>query len=292
VPQPAPAPIRKEVRVVNHGMVMPSATELRPDWLVVCHNKRDRFRKSRARIEQDAWQNVQSVRKKHRQKQAMAGRRVPVVAPISDLDSDEDSSCSRRGRGSHNARGSKRKLKRDLDSEERRSQHNHMERRRRVDLRESFEELRLQIPMTDGKAAKVAILEGAAQRIRCLQNVEEQLLDEEDRLLKEYFGLRVRLLRLTLPARELEGWSDHDLLLHEVASAVEKMEAAEGVCSGEDRDDHDNGEDGLDVDDELDDDSEEDEEEEVIRTPAPKRRRTKHRRDSDSDSGDDDDYCY
>ena len=84
------------------------------------------------------------------------------------------------------------------DSCEKRSQHNSMERQRRVDLRNAFEFLRSLIPDLEAtdRAAKVVILKKAANFCQCLTNREKQFVADKDALQKRQEMLRKRLALL------------------------------------------------------------------------------------------------
>ena len=100
--------------------------------------------------------------------------------------------CSPRKRGSR-AAGSDSE-----DSCEKRSQHNSMERQRRVDLRNAFEFLRSLIPDLEAtdRAAKVVILKKAANFCQGLTSRERQFVSEKDALQKRQEMLRKRLALL------------------------------------------------------------------------------------------------
>jgi len=84
------------------------------------------------------------------------------------------------------------------DSCEKRSQHNSMERQRRVDLRNAFEFLRSLIPDLEAtdRAAKVVILKKAANFCQGLTQREKQFVSEKDSLQKRQEILRKRLALL------------------------------------------------------------------------------------------------
>lgn len=84
------------------------------------------------------------------------------------------------------------------DSCEKRSQHNSMERQRRVDLRNAFEFLRSLIPDLEAtdRAAKVVILKKAANFCQGLTNREKQFVSDKDALQKRQEMLRKRLALL------------------------------------------------------------------------------------------------
>merc|ERR1711874_489990 len=84
------------------------------------------------------------------------------------------------------------------DSCEKRSQHNSMERQRRVDLRNAFEFLRSLIPDLEAtdRAAKVVILKKAANFCQGLTQREKQFVAEKDALQKRQEILRKRLALL------------------------------------------------------------------------------------------------
>ena len=84
------------------------------------------------------------------------------------------------------------------DSTEKRSQHNSMERQRRVDLRNAFEFLRSLIPDLEAtdRAAKVVILKKSAHFCQGLTAREKKLIDEKNALQKSQEMLRKRLALL------------------------------------------------------------------------------------------------
>lgn len=84
------------------------------------------------------------------------------------------------------------------DSCEKRSQHNSMERQRRVDLRNAFEFLRSLIPDLEAtdRAAKVVILKKAANFCQGLTQREKQYVADKDALQKRQEMLRKRLALL------------------------------------------------------------------------------------------------
>ena len=84
------------------------------------------------------------------------------------------------------------------DSCEKRSQHNSMERQRRVDLRNAFEFLRSLIPDLEAtdRAAKVVILKKSAHYCQGLTAREKKLIDEKNALQKSQEMLRKRLALL------------------------------------------------------------------------------------------------
>lgn len=86
----------------------------------------------------------------------------------------------------------------ELESTERRSLHNNLERQRRIDLRNAFEELRVLLPDTadNEKAAKVAILNSGAQYCLDLEHREKKLLMQKAELRKHQDRLREEVSRL------------------------------------------------------------------------------------------------
>lgn len=86
----------------------------------------------------------------------------------------------------------------EMESTERRSLHNNLERQRRIDLRNAFEELRVLLPDTadNEKAAKVAILNSGAQFCNELELCERRLLMEKVALRKHQERLREEVSRL------------------------------------------------------------------------------------------------
>lgn len=85
-----------------------------------------------------------------------------------------------------------------MESTERRSLHNNLERQRRIDLRNAFEELRVLLPDTadNEKAAKVAILNSGAQFCQELELCERRMLMEKVALRKHQDRLREEVSRL------------------------------------------------------------------------------------------------
>ncbi len=101
------------------------------------------------------------------------------------------------GRSPRKSRGSRA----GSDSEdncEKRSQHNSMERQRRVDLRNAFEFLRSLIPDLEAtdRAAKVVILKKASNFCQSLTAKEKQHLADKDALQKRQEMLRKRIALL------------------------------------------------------------------------------------------------
>lgn len=88
---------------------------------------------------------------------------------------------------------------------EKRSLHNNMERQRRIDLRNAFEELRVLVPEVSKKdrAPKVCILREAAQYCRNLGNISNNQTAhlEELRRKQEWLRQRVSQLRRSLAAK-------------------------------------------------------------------------------------------
>ncbi|KAL0270622.1 UNVERIFIED_CONTAM: hypothetical protein PYX00_007970 [Menopon gallinae] len=93
----------------------------------------------------------------------------------------------------------------EVDSIERRTIHNSMERQRRIDLRNSFEELRKLIPHTAGneKAAKVVILSYGAEFCKSLTMEDSELTRKKAELRRqqEMLMARVSQLRRSLAAQ-------------------------------------------------------------------------------------------
>lgn len=97
------------------------------------------------------------------------------------------------GRGSlGRKRGSPRS---DCDDPEKRHLHNSLERMRRVDLRNAFEELRGRVPDLQDreKAPKVEILKKASDHCREVNRREQTLTQEKERLRRYQSELRKRL---------------------------------------------------------------------------------------------------
>lgn len=96
----------------------------------------------------------------------------------------------------------KRRPQHSSDSEpepsEKRSLHNNMERQRRIDLRNAFEDLRLLVPEVSKKerAAKVVILREASQYCRSLTNSHNNHLTHIEELKKKQEWLRSRVSSL------------------------------------------------------------------------------------------------
>jgi hypothetical protein len=110
----------------------------------------------------------------------------------------------------HHQGGSPRKTSRfstdsETDTTEKRSQHNNMERMRRIDLRNAFEDLRNLVPnlVDASRAAKVTILKDAAHYCYDLTSRSKALSSELQALRKEQDRLRSNLskLRRNLAAR-------------------------------------------------------------------------------------------
>lgn len=93
----------------------------------------------------------------------------------------------------------------DVDSSEKRTIHNSMERQRRIDLRNAFEELRKLVPFTAGneKAPKVVILSYGAEFCKSLTNEEAELTRKKAELRRQQEMLRAKVshLRRSLAAR-------------------------------------------------------------------------------------------
>ena len=127
-----------------------------------------------------------------------AARKRPRPAQQSSDSSDGSSGRSPRksGGGSRSSRKSG-----DSDSEdtcEKRSQHNSMERQRRVDLRNAFEFLRALIPDLEAtdRAAKVVILKKASLFCQGLTAKEKQHLADKEALQKRQEMLKKRIALL------------------------------------------------------------------------------------------------
>lgn len=96
----------------------------------------------------------------------------------------------------------KRRTQHSSDSEpepsEKRSLHNNMERQRRIDLRNAFEDLRLLVPEVSKKerAAKVVILREASQYCRFLTTSHHNYLTHTEELKKKQEWLRSRVSSL------------------------------------------------------------------------------------------------
>lgn len=86
----------------------------------------------------------------------------------------------------------------DCDDPEKRHLHNSLERMRRVDLRNAFEELRVRVPDLQDreKAPKVEILKKASEHCREMMQREQSLLQEKERLRRYESELRRRLQAL------------------------------------------------------------------------------------------------
>ncbi|KAK6634186.1 hypothetical protein RUM44_004794 [Polyplax serrata] len=93
----------------------------------------------------------------------------------------------------------------DVDSSEKRTIHNSMERQRRIDLRNAFEELRKLVPFTAGneKAPKVVILSYGAEFCKSLTMEETELTRKKAELRRQQEMLRAKVsqLRRSLAAR-------------------------------------------------------------------------------------------
>lgn len=86
----------------------------------------------------------------------------------------------------------------EAEPSEKRSLHNNMERQRRIDLRNAFEDLRLLVPEVSKKerAAKVVILREAAVYCDTLGDVSDKMCRQKDELKREQERLRTRLSQL------------------------------------------------------------------------------------------------
>lgn len=86
----------------------------------------------------------------------------------------------------------------DCDDPEKRHLHNSLERMRRVDLRNAFEELRVRVPDLQDreKAPKVEILKKASEHCREVIRREQSLVQEKERLRRYESELRRRLQAL------------------------------------------------------------------------------------------------
>lgn len=88
---------------------------------------------------------------------------------------------------------------------EKRSMHNNMERQRRIDLRNAFEDLRMLVPEVSckEKAAKVAILREAAQYCNHLRIASNDMIKQKVELKRQQERLRARVsqLRRSLAAK-------------------------------------------------------------------------------------------
>lgn len=88
---------------------------------------------------------------------------------------------------------------------EKRSMHNNMERQRRIDLRNAFEDLRMLVPEVSckEKAAKVAILREAAQYCSKLGIISANMIKQKVELKRQQERLRARVsqLRRSLAAK-------------------------------------------------------------------------------------------
>jgi len=126
-------------------------------------------------------------------------RSMAAAAAAASTDSSDSSSFSpRKTQQQQKAQQSHRSSRAGSDSEdscEKRSQHNSMERQRRVDLRNAFEFLRSLIPdlETTDRAAKVVILKKAANFCQGLTLREKQYMAEKDALQKRHEMLRKRI---------------------------------------------------------------------------------------------------
>lgn len=83
---------------------------------------------------------------------------------------------------------------------EKRSMHNNMERQRRIDLRNAFEDLRLLVPEVckKEKAAKVAILREAAQFCKSLQKLSTNMINQRIQLQLHQDNLKQTLRELRI----------------------------------------------------------------------------------------------
>lgn len=146
---------------------------------------------------QQQQQRKQPAAKKESSRGGKRSRSAASSAAAS-ADSSDSSSCSPRkqkGSGQQNNQRSSRAGSDSEDNCEKRSQHNSMERQRRVDLRNAFEFLRSLIPDLEAtdRAAKVVILKKAANFCQGLTMKEKQFLAEKDALQKRHEILRKRI---------------------------------------------------------------------------------------------------
>lgn len=134
-------------------------------------------------------------------KAIMPVRKTAIPAP------EVPTTRRKEGRGQKRTRqykssGSKRKAHNSSDSEpepsEKRSLHNNMERQRRIDLRNAFEDLRLLVPEVSKKerAAKVVILREASTYCNNLTNIHHNSLARIDELKSTQEWLRKRVSSL------------------------------------------------------------------------------------------------
>lgn len=86
----------------------------------------------------------------------------------------------------------------EAEPSEKRSLHNNMERQRRIDLRNAFEDLRLLVPQVAKKnrAAKVVILREAAVYCDALGDISDKIYKEKEAIRHEQDRLRERLSAL------------------------------------------------------------------------------------------------
>ncbi|XP_076053017.1 uncharacterized protein LOC143032336 [Oratosquilla oratoria] len=99
-----------------------------------------------------------------------------------------------------NMKSTKHRRRNRAESDDcRRNTHNSLERQRRVELRNAFEHLRQLVPETKvlGKAPKVQILKKAALCCMQMQQAEERLLKETDKLKKYQELLKQKIRMLT-----------------------------------------------------------------------------------------------
>lgn len=110
-----------------------------------------------------------------------------------------------KNRRSHYRNGGSLSSDFDADTTEKRTIHNSMERQRRIDLRNAFEELRKLVPFTAGneKAPKVVILSYGADFCNTLTWEEAELTRKKAELRRQQEMLRARVsqLRRSLAAR-------------------------------------------------------------------------------------------
>ncbi|XP_076053056.1 uncharacterized protein LOC143032345 isoform X2 [Oratosquilla oratoria] len=147
------------------------------------------------------------VRKHLQQTMAAGVRRRNGTAASSTVDASGTTILIKRGgnsktrgtkrilEGQGNSRGSKRSaLRSDSDDPERRHLHNSLERLRRIDLRNAFEELRALVPdlAEKDKAAKVVILKKAADYCQMIRRQEQVLVQERSRQLRHQSELKKR----------------------------------------------------------------------------------------------------
>ena len=115
----------------------------------------------------------------------------------------------------HRNPGSRNKRRRYARSEsvqdvscEKRNQHNNMERLRRIDLRDSINQLRKMVPdlTKNERAAKVMVLKEAVKYIRSLENMEKKYRIEKANLTTKQVALQAKVRSLRVGNAKHRGY--------------------------------------------------------------------------------------